>query len=101
MALSCAASTARYDKTSRTPQPKSQAAARRRVHSPFDCARKALNFVTRPRARGLYCDEIDVPELRTKHPKFDSQTALPHRARDRATDGLRPQVWPLRASRCD
>lgn len=26
---------------------------------------------------------------------------LSHRARDRAADGLRSQVWPLRPSRCD
>jgi hypothetical protein len=38
-------------------------------------------LVTHPRARDLYCDEIGIPELSTKHPKFDSQTALPHRAR--------------------
>src|SRR5262245_29033562 len=45
--------------------------------------------------------EIDIQETHTKHRKLDSQTALSHRARDRAADLLRPKAWPLWASRRD
>ena len=46
-------------------------------------------------------DEIEIQETHPKHRKLDSQTALPHRARGRVSDGLRPKAWPLWASRRD
>src|SRR5262249_30211160 len=47
----------------------------------------------------VYPHEIDIQETRTNHPKLDSQATLSHRARGRASDGLRSQAWPLRPSR--
>src|SRR6516225_418927 len=70
------------------------------VTSPF-CSIKAYKLVTRPRGGTFYPDEIDIQETHTKHRKLDSQATLSHRARNRAADGLRPQVWPLWASRRD
>src|SRR6516164_9477185 len=49
----------------------------------------------------VYPHEIDIQETHTKHRKLDSQTALPHPTRDRPANGLRPQAWPLWASRRD
>src|SRR5262245_830425 len=66
-----------------------------------DCAKKAFKLVTRPRGGTFYPDEIDIQETHTKHRKLDSQATLSHRARGRAPDGLRPQAWPVWASRRD
>src|SRR5262249_22527938 len=57
------------------------------------------NLYSRRRADKVFPHEIDIQETHTKHRKLDSQAALPHPTRDRAADGLRPQAWPLRASR--
>src|SRR5262249_61859602 len=67
----------------------------------YDYAKKVYKLVTQPRGGGFYRDEIEIQETHTKHRKLDSQAALPHPTRDRPTDGLRPQAWPLRTSRCD
>src|SRR5262249_6690787 len=61
----------------------------------------AYNLLTRGLGRAFYPDEIEIQETRAKHRKLDSQAALPHRARGRAADGLRPQARSLRASRRD
>src|SRR6516225_11715917 len=67
----------------------------------FNYAKKACNLYSRRRAGKVYPHEIDIQETHTKHRKLDSQATLSHRARDRAPDGLRAQVRPLRASRRD
>src|SRR5262245_32992500 len=77
------------------------AAMPRAVVGRIDCSRNAYNLVTRRREGTFYPDEIEIQEAHSKHRKLDSQAALSHPTRDRAADGLRPQVWPLRASRCD
>src|SRR6516225_4913076 len=66
-----------------------------------DCARNVYNLYSMRRAGKVYPHEIDIQETHPKHRKLDSQAALPHRARGRAPDGLRPQAWPLRPSRRD
>src|SRR6516225_8237069 len=72
-----------------------------RRSSLFDYARKAYNTYSSRRAGKVYPHEIDIQETHAKHRKLDSQAALPHPTRGRAADGLRPQAWPLWASRCD
>src|SRR5262249_53698652 len=67
----------------------------------YDCAKIAYNSYSMRRAGKVYPHESDIQETHAKHRKLDSQAALPHRARDRAADGLRPKAWPLRASRRD
>src|SRR5262245_25860489 len=67
----------------------------------FDYSRKVFNIYSRRRAGRVYPHEIDIQETHPKHRKLDSQAAIPHRARGRAADGLRPQAWPLRPSRCN
>src|SRR6516225_9910337 len=67
----------------------------------IDCSRIAYHLYSRRRAGEVYPHEIDIQETHPKHRKLDSQAALPHPTRDRAADGLRPQAWPIRPSRCD
>src|SRR6516162_10825740 len=67
----------------------------------FDCSIKAYKLNSLQPAGKVYPHEIGIQETHPKHRKLDSQAALPHRARDRAPDGLRPQAWPLRPSRRD
>src|SRR5262245_12164681 len=66
-----------------------------------DYAKNVYNLVTRRREGMFYPDEIEIQEPHSKHRKLDSQAALPHPTRNRAAYGLRPQAWPLRASRRD
>src|SRR5262245_42957757 len=66
-----------------------------------DCARKAYNLITGRREATFCPDEIEIQEAHSNHRKLDSQAALPHPTRDRAADGSRSQVWPLRPSRRD
>src|SRR5262249_11671962 len=66
-----------------------------------DCLINVHNMYSRRRAGKVYPYEIGIQETRTNHRKFDSQTALSHRARGRAADGRRSQVWSLRPSRRD
>src|SRR5262249_26214946 len=49
----------------------------------------------------VYPHEIGIQETCTNHRKLDSQATLSHRARGRAADGLRSQVWSLWPSRRD
>src|SRR6516225_5205091 len=67
----------------------------------YDCAKKTYNIYGSRRALKVYPHEIDIQETHTNHRKLDSQATLSHRARGRAADGLRPQAWPLWASRRD
>src|SRR6516225_6372964 len=67
----------------------------------FDCSIKACNIYSMRHAGKVYPHEIDIQETHLKHRKLDSQATLSHRARGRAPDGLRPQAWPVWASRCD
>src|SRR6516165_5176069 len=73
------------------------------VTSPLgiDCSIKVYKLNSRQPAGKVYPHEIGIQKTHTKHRKLDSQTALSHRARGRATDGPCPQAWPLRASRRD
>ena len=56
---------------------------------------QAHKLVTQCTAEASYYDEISIQEPRTNHRKLDSQT-VSHRARGRAADGLRSQLWSLR-----
>ena len=67
----------------------------------YDYAKNAFKLNSRQPAGKVFPHEIGIQETHTKHRKLDSQTTLSHRARGRAPDGLRPQAWPLRPSRCD
>src|SRR6516162_8305065 len=67
----------------------------------FDCSINVYNPYSMRRAGKVYPHESDIQETHTKHRKLDSQAALPHPTRDRPADGLRPQAWPLWASRRD
>src|SRR6516225_6561957 len=67
----------------------------------FDCSIKAYKLNSLATAGKVYPHEIDIQETHAKHRKLDSQAALPHPTRGRATDGLRAQVQPLWASRRD
>src|SRR5262245_10257693 len=67
----------------------------------LDCSGNASNLYSRGREGEVYPHEIDIQETHTKHRKLDSQAALPHPTRDRPANGLRPQAWPLWASRRD
>src|SRR5262245_52646275 len=66
-----------------------------------DCLKKVYKITSKPQGWELYCDEIEVQKTHSNHRKLDSQTALSHRARGRAADGLRSQVWSLRPPRRD
>src|SRR5215471_12873180 len=67
----------------------------------FDCSINVYNPYSRRRAGKVFPDESDIQEADPKHRKLDSQATLSHRARGRAADGLRPEAWPLWASRRD
>src|SRR5262249_17649856 len=67
----------------------------------FSNLQEMYNLHSSRRENEVYPHEIDIQETQPKHRKLDSEAALPHPTRDRAADGLRPQVWPLWASRCD
>src|SRR5262245_61719216 len=67
----------------------------------FDCSINAYILYSRRLEGKVYPHEIDIQETDPNHRKLDSQAALPHPTRDRAADGLRPQAWPLWASRRD
>src|SRR6516164_6464510 len=67
----------------------------------LDYSINVYNLYSRRRAGKVLPHEIDIQETRTKHRKLDSQATLSHRARGRATDGLRAQARPLWASRRD
>src|SRR5215472_11402445 len=69
---------------------------------PFTTVQKKCIIYTVEYAAGkVYPHEIDIQETHPKHRKLDSQAALPHPTRDRPANGLRPQAWPLWASRRD
>src|SRR6516165_10838704 len=67
----------------------------------LDYSINVYNLYSRRRAGKVLPHEIDIQETRTKHRKLDSQATLSHRARGRATDGLRSKAWPVRPSRRD
>ena len=65
----------------------------------YSFPRTVQEINSRPSAGKVYPHEIDIQETHPKHRKLDSQAALSHRARGRAADGLRTQVWSLWPSR--
>ena len=67
----------------------------------FGCARNVYKLNSRQPAGKIYPHEIGIQKTHPKHRKLDSQATLSHRARGRATDGLRPKAWQPRASRRD
>src|SRR5262249_54729648 len=67
----------------------------------YDYAKKAYKITSKLQGWELYCDEIEVQKTHSNHRKLDSQATPSLRARGRAADGLRSQVWSLRASRRD
>src|SRR5262249_50794548 len=74
------------------PAPPSWIAIAMRSMQPFFPLRLCKKSV-RQSAGKVYPHEIDIQKTHTKHRKLDSQATLSHRARGRAPDGLRAQVW--------